>query len=372
MKPLRLALAFCALSALSCAPDGGDAPADLPTDDAVTLDTRSPAARAQYDADVAFAVAYRPRCTTRSGRPRVLITAFGRFLDNPSNATGLIVNALVPSVAYPYTERPPAGTVDPPAPQTSVGLATLNLRTVGPVDVCAMILPVHWDLAAILALKEIEAFAPELVLMNGIASPEQPLWIELGSVNRAMTLRDGSDVLTPVVAPGQRFAPIVPSASAADTTRGLLLSWDAVRAAARAAVTAHGPVREEGRRFDAIVQGAVFAGYPRGGNTYLCNNITYAVNYALAYPGRTLTLMQASVARRGATNRVPVRVTRDLRATPRVFVHWPSTLSGAHLDAAAAVMAAIVDAQLAATRTGARATAGANTRAEVAATGETF
>ena len=372
MNPLRLALGLCALSVLSCAPDAGDASADLPTDDAVTLDTSSAAARAQYDADVAFATAYRPRCTARSGRPRVLVTGFGRFLDNPSNATGLVVHALVPAVPYPFTERPPAGTVDPPAPQTSVGLATVDLPSVGAVDVCAMIVPVHWDLAAILALKEIEAFAPELVVMNGIANPAQPLWIELGSVNRAMTLRDGSDVLTPVVAPGQRFAPIVPSASAADTTRGLLLSWDAVRTAARSAVTAHGAVSEGGRRFDAVVQGAVFAGYPRGGNTYLCNNITYAVNFALAYPGRTLTLMQASVTRRGATNRVPVRVTRDLRATARVFVHWPSTLTGVHLDAAADVLAAVLDAQLAATRRGARATAGSNARAEVAATGDTF
>ncbi|MFO0607789.1 MAG: hypothetical protein U0324_31790 [Polyangiales bacterium] len=372
MTKLRAALGLCALSALSCAPDAGDAPDDLPTDDAVTVDTSSAAARAQYDADVAFAVGYRARCTARSGRPRVLVTGFGRFLDNPSNATGRIVSTLAPAVPYPLTQRPPAGRVDPPGPQTSVGVDTVALPASGPVDVCAMIVPVHWDLAAVLALKEIEAFAPEFVLMNGIAGESQPLWIELGSVNRAMTLRDGSDVLTPVVAPGQRFAPIVPSAASADAARGLVLSWDAVRGAARDAIAARADVSEGGVRFGSLVEGALLAGYPRGGNTYLCNNITYAVNYAMAWPGRTLTLLQASVARRGAVNRVPVRVTRDLRATPRVFVHWPSRLDGAHLRAAADVMAAIVDAQLVANREGPRATAGANARAEVAATGDTF
>jgi pyrrolidone-carboxylate peptidase len=357
----------------SCSADEGNALDDTPVEDAVTVDTSSPAARAQYDANVAFALGYRARCVPRAGRKRVLITGFGRFLDNPVNATGKIVSALVPEARYPQTTRPPKGTVDLPAPQTSVARGTITLPRAGEVDVCAMVLPVYWDLAAILTLKEVEAFGPDLVLMNGIAGPEQDLWIELGSVNRAMTLRDGSDLLEPVVAPDRAFAPIVPAASQADTLRGMLLSWSSVRDAARAEIARQSSVTEGGRPLGDILGGARLAGFPRDGNTYLCNNITYAVNYAMSYPGRTLTLLQASVPVRGATNRVTVKLTRDARAVPRVFMHWPSRLAGAHLGAAAGVMRAVLDAQLTASRTGAEApTRGTNDRAELAATGSTF
>ena len=55
------AVAIASLSLVSllaaCAPDDDLAAPDLPVDDAVTVDTSSPAARAQYDANVAFALA---------------------------------------------------------------------------------------------------------------------------------------------------------------------------------------------------------------------------------------------------------------------------------------------------------------------------
>lgn len=186
------------------------------------LDTRSARARAQYDANARFAVGYAARCAVRSARPRVIVTGFGRFLDNPTNATGQMVSALVPAAVYPVTESPAEGAPDLPAPQTSVAVGTVEVPGVGAVDVCAMVLPVFWDLAAILVLKEIERFQPSMVLMNGIASPRQDLRVELGSMNRAMTLPDGSDVLVPQPPAGQRFAPIVPSAPASATARGAL------------------------------------------------------------------------------------------------------------------------------------------------------
>jgi hypothetical protein len=372
MRLSQALVGIAVVCAASCSPDDGTVD-DTPVEDAVTVDTSSPAARAQYDANVAFALGYRARCVPRAGHKRVLITGFGRFLDNPVNATGKIVSALIPEARYPETQRPPVGTVDLPGPQTSVARGTITLPRAGEVDVCAMVLPVYWDLAAILTLKEVEAFGPDVVLMNGIAGPEQDLWIELGSVNRAMSLRDGSDLLEPIAPPDRAFAPIVPGASQADALRGMFLSWDAVRDAARAEITRRSQVQEGGRALGDILGGARLAGFPREGNTYLCNNITYAVNYAMSYPGRTLTLLQASVPRRGATNRVTVKLTRDARAVPRVFVHWPSRLAGAHLDAAADVMRAVLDAQLMAPRTGVGApTRGTNDRAEIAATGGTF
>jgi len=345
------------LSACSAAPIDPDLD-ERPADDAVVLDTRSAAARAQYDANARFAKGYTARCAPTGRRPRMLVTGFGRFLSNPTNATGQLVSALVPAAEYPVTARPAAGEVDLPAPQTRVAVGVVTLPDVGEVEVCAMILPVYWDLAAILVLKEIERFSPEAVLMNGIASPRQDLWVELGAVNRAMVLPDGSDVLVPRPPAGQTYAPLVPSATASERALPSLLSWDLVKSAARDAITAHGATLEDGARLDALLTGVSFGGFPRDTNTYLCNNLSYVVGYAMDHPGRTLTLMQASQSVQGAINRVQVRLTRDHRAVPRAFMHWPSTLRGAHLLAGAEVLRAALAAQLTASREGARPLAG--------------
>lgn len=336
------------------------------------VDTSSPAARAQYDANVAFALEYRALGVARPGRARVLVTGFGRFLDTATNATGKVVSALIPAARYPDTARPSRGEVDPPGPQTSVAQGTLTLPRAGEVDVCAMVLPVYWDLAALLVLREIEAFAPDVVLMNGIAGAEQDLWIELGAVNRAAAQRDGSDLLEPAAGDGA-LAPIVPDAGDDDTLRGMFLSWASVRDAARAELAARAGVTAGGRRLGDVLTGVRLAGFPRDGNTYLCNNLSYAVNYAMAHPGRALTLLSASDPVPGAVNAVTARLARDARAVPRAFMHWPSRLAGAHIDAAAGIVRAALDAQLMALQTGGEApTAGTNARAEIAATGRTW
>ena len=367
---MALCLGGCAVSAQH---EDGDGASDV-TDDAVTVDTSTRQARAQYDADVAFATKYVARCKASgvAGRPRVLVTGFGRFLENETNATGMMVSRLVPGGMYPVTHPPAPGAVDPPDAQTAVASGTITLPKSGAVDVCAIVLPVYWDVAAIVAIKEIDAFAPSFVLMNGIADTEQPLWLELGAVNRAMSLEDGSGALVPVPKAGAAFAPLVPSATASEQKIGLLLSWTAVESAARAAVTAHGSNFDDGRAFSSIVFGAELGGFPRDGNTYLCNDLSYVVDYAMGHPGKTLTLLQASRPQAATINKVTVKVGKDLRAVPRVFVHWPSTLAGTHLDAGADVMRAIVDAQLDALRRGDKPTVGTNARAEILPNGDTF
>ncbi len=349
-------------------------------EDAIRILTSTPEARAQYDANVNFALNYRARCgtglsaATTPRRPRVIVTGFGRFLSNPTNATGMMVAGLVPGMRYPMTTRPPAGTVDDPAPQTAVASATVMLDGVGAVDVCAMVLPVYWDLAAILVLKEVQAFGPDFVLMNGIAGQRQELWLELGSVNRALVLPDGSDTLVPAPQSGQRFASIVPSATASELAVGLRLSYTRVQRAALDAIAAKASVTQGGARFDSVLQGALRGGFPRDSNTYLCNNTTYVVNYAMGHPNATLTLMQAAPALAGRVNRVGVRLTRDARSVPRVFTHWPSALEGAHLDAARSVMRAIIAAQLLASREGGASApvVGDNSTAEISPSGDWF
>ena len=294
MRALASALSVALLASLSlvgCAADtnGEDSVGD--SEDSVKVDTSSPAARAQYDANLSFAKSYKPRCSAKtSGRPRVIVTGFGRFMDVENNSTGRMVSALS-GVKYPETTPPAAGKVDAPAPQLSVGTTSLTLPNAGKVDVCAMILPVYWDMAAVLIAKEVDAFGPSFVLMNGVAGDRQPTWIELGSVNRAAPLDDGSNQLKPAVGKNQSYAPIVSSATKADGARGLFLSWDHVHAAAADAIKKHAGDMENGERFDAFTPGVEFAGFPRESNTYLCNNVTYVTNYLMSYPGKNVTLM---------------------------------------------------------------------------------
>lgn len=337
-------------------------------DSEVKVDTRTKQARAQYDANVSFANGYVPRCQPgATGRPRVLLTGFGRFMDIEDNATGRIVSKLIPSAVYPETQPPPAGQVDPPGPQLSVGNGTLDLPGVGTVDVCAMILPVYWDLAAILISKELEAFDPSFVMMNGVAGAQQPIWVELGATNRASQLEDGSNQLRPAVGPNEQFAKIVDNTS--DLGRPNLLAWRKVEAAARTTIQAHANDMENGSRFGDLLPDVKLAGFPRSSNTYLCNNVTFVTGWLMSHPNTNVRLMRATPAKRGAINEIDVKLSKDFSQIPRVFVHWPSDLADRHHAAGAEVMKSIIAAQLGATT---ESTLGDNANADPSLTGGTF
>lgn len=371
-KLLFAVLGVASISVAACAGEPGE-PGEEPTTDSdneVKVDTRTPAARRQYDANVAFATGYVPRCRSNgSGRPRVMVTGFGRFMSINDNATGRIISKLVPGSVYPQTESPPAGAVDPPGPQLNVVQATLDLPQSGLVDVCAMILPVYWDLASILIAKEMEAFQPSFVMMNGVAGSRQPIWIELGATNRADALDDGSNQLRPAVNPNESFAKIV---DVGEDARPNLLSWSAVEAAARARVSEHADDLDDGTRFGDVLGGVKLAGFPRGSNTYLCNNVTYVTSYLMAHPRAGVRLLRASPRLRNQINEVRVVMKTDFSKTPRVFVHWPSELATKHHAAGADVMAAILDAQLLALSRGNLPTFGDNRLADPTLQGGRF
>jgi pyrrolidone-carboxylate peptidase len=346
-----LAIAGIGASTSACAVE--DATDDPIADDTheVKVDTSTPAARAQYDANVAFARAYTARCVVPDdGAPRVLVTGYGRFGGITTNATGKIVSALVPAARYPETSPAPPGEVDPPDAQVSVGVTTLELPDVGRVHVCGMVLPVSWDLAAILVSREVAAIEPNLVIMNGVARSRQPLWLELGAVNEASG--DDSSGLEPSMPRGQFRAKIIGNAATSEHSRGNLLAWDAVRAAVDAARDAQARDVEGPSVFGDVLQGgAVYARFPRA-NTYLCNNVTYVTGYLMDHPERTVRLLQASTPVRGKPNDVRVRLGVDMSRTARVFFHWPSGLAEHHHGAGAAVLRAAIGAQLAATARG--------------------
>jgi hypothetical protein len=370
-----LLLACVALALGACADDEA-AIGETTTDDSneVKVDTRSPEARRQYDANVAFASTYAARCQRGPAeRPRVLVSGFGRFMGIENNATGRIVSKLV-SVPYPETSSPPPGQVDDPAPQLSVATTTIDFPGVGEVDVCGMILPVYWDLAAILIAKEIDAFAPSFVMMNGVAGNRQPIWIELGATNRAAPLDDGSNQLRPAVGSGEPYARIIESASRSEDAQGNMLSWRAVETAARAAVANHANDVESDAetRFGDLLPDAKLAGFPRSSNTYLCNNVTYVTSWLMDHPNKEIRLLRANPAIRGRINDVRVKLTGDYRSVPRVFVHWPSELADVHHAAGADVMKAIIGAQLAAQKTGNAPTRGENALADQTLQGGDF
>ncbi len=340
-----------------------EAPDDASSEASVTVDTSTPAARRQYDANVAFATSYAPRCvrsTARTHRPRVLVTGFGRFMTVRNNATGRIVSALVPQAAYPDTTAPPWGELDEPGPQVSVGSATLDVPGVGDVDVCAMILPVHWDLAAILIAKEAQAFRPSFVLMNGVAGARQPIWIELGAINQASRSTDGSNQLRPAMEPGEAYAKLVEGAAESEDAQPNLLSWNAVTTGARATIERHRGESDGDALFEDILEGAELATFPRLSNTYLCNNVTYVTGWLMTHPRREVPLLRASHPVPGATNEVRVMLDVDLSKVPRVFVHWPSDLADKHHRAGADVLESIIAAQLRAMREGEAPTLGDN------------
>jgi pyrrolidone-carboxylate peptidase len=345
-------LLFASMLLLALAAGCGTAAPDGQEFD-VKVDTESELAWQQHLANIAFADDYQPRCVSPAGvpegvdsneprRPRVLITGFGRFLSNRNNATGRMVSHILEELEYPETEPPASGEIDPPAQQTSVALGVVSLPQSGEVDVCAMVLPVFWDLSAVLVLKELEAFQPDFVLMNGIAGYRQPIWLELGAVNKAKALDDGSGILSPV----ETGAALVPSASVEDYARPQLLSWQSVREAADRAIEEHGDDTRDGTPLSDVLHGARFAGYPRRSNTYLCNNVTYTVGYVMDHPGESIRLMEASHPREEGAAFLDIRMGKEHNATPRLFVHWPSDLKDDHVASGAAVMLAMVDAQL--------------------------
>jgi hypothetical protein len=223
-----------------------------------------------------------------------------------------------------------------------------------------------------LIAKEMEAFEPSFVMMNGVAGERQPLWVELGATNRAAPLDDGSSQLRPAVTGNQAFAKIVEAAPAAEDARPNLLSWRAVEAAAKATIEAHAEDMEQDTRFGDLVPGVKLAGFPRSSNTYLCNNVTYATGYLMSHPRAQVRLLRASPALPRKVNEVRVSMTKDLRQVPRVFVHWPSEMATKHHQVGAEIVKAILDAQVGALARGDRPTPGDNALADPTLQGGAF
>lgn len=223
-----------------------------------------------------------------------------------------------------------------------------------------MVLPVFWDLSATLVAREIDAFRPSLVLMNGIDGTRQKLVLELGAANQASSSTDGTEKMKPAAEQGSWSAPILASAPPSERKRANLLSWNAVRDAASAVVTAKADVHAGDRRFGEVMPGVAFGGFPRG--TFVCNSITWTTGYLMDHPGERIRLLEGSAP--DETSGVEVGLEGDHRGTPRVFMHWPAQLEGEHIAVAAEIAKTVIAAQLAALARGDLPTRGSNADAD--------
>ncbi len=68
----------------------------------------------------------------------------------------------------------------------------------------------------------------------------------------------------------------------------------------------------------------------------------------MGHPGKTARLLRANPPLPGKINEVRVTLASALSDVPHVFVHWPGDLADSHHAAGAAVMQAVLDAQVAA------------------------
>jgi hypothetical protein len=317
-------------------------------DRAVLLTTDAPRSRGQLEREVDFARASippsdRPSLSSSSSeRTRVLVTAFGRFEGHATNASASIACDLLGARAT-FAPAHEGDAPDDPVHHVQTIRGVVALPRAGEIDLHVMVLPVMWDLAPLLALFAAAHVRPHAIVMNGVGAAEQAIGIEAEASNRA-SLRDDAGRLRPRGDEG----PVRILADVDEHRRTLPFDAVAVRNAARIAWSRHASTMERGRRFDAVARDVeVMPG--RDENAYLCNQLAYLVDRALAFPTRTLRLLRTTDDRgvdRRIDRGIDVSLPPSLRDIPRAFVHWPSTLVGAHVSAGADLLRAMLDAML--------------------------
>lgn len=157
-----------------------------------------------------------------------------------------------------------------------------------------VVLPVRWGMAPELAIRAARDFQAEMVIMNGVAGPRQPLFVEQGATNHCVPREDADGAWPKVV----------------DRLEARPMTIDRRRAvrAARAAIAEHAHVMQGDVALGDVLLGARIA-RPRKSNGYVCNHVAFHVSRAHERCG---------------------------------FLHWPSELHGAHVIAARAILERIV------------------------------
>ena len=253
---------------------------------------------------------------------RVLVTGFGPFPPHETNASAAIVAALIGAPLRAMPPPDPTDVVDP-SPHLQRFVRSMTFAS-GEVEVHALVLPVAWDLAALLTLRHLAVIRPVVVVMNGIGHAQQPIGVERAATGLSSGRPDALGMRHEQELHGKGLL----VDEDVGGRRPLSLARESIVARARAAL------ERSSLRARSIELAAA-----RDDNAFICNQLAYLVDRA-SKRGRELLALRTDHAR-GVTASVEHPV-----LGPLGFVHWPSSLAGDDIFAAADVLRAIVDAAL--------------------------
>ncbi len=262
---------------------------------------------------------------------RVLVTGFEDLAAKP-NPSGIVVDTLGKATWWPSgLDRRLVGTRDstlgsstlvptltnPPQPGDSNARITSRVLEVDGTrfQLCLAVLPVAWDLAAAIAVTEMDTFRPAMVLLTG-RSETNDISVASSAVNKM--LENASDHV------GNRAeGRILPYVGGDDTVR---LVPDSLRDASSVTGVRSPACLVRELRCGGSPCATRLAIEPAG--TYICNNLAYAV--AFGAEGKRVCLASPAHPQRAHTdcsNAIFTLQLTDLSPEPVVrFVHVPKGL----------------------------------------------
>ncbi len=221
-------------------------------------------------------------CRAVGSGKRVIVTGFGLFSGVDFNISGLVVSSMADAKFWPTDDRN-LGSIQNPVVSSGVlkdtdhGVQIVNRSMVingESYEVCFLTLDVLWDLAASIIIYQSELFKPELVMMSGRGSTVDVMHLENGAVNRAMKLSGYDSSGTPDSDNSPEDDKIIEDIPLYELE---MMTWDNVRLQSK--------IQPIAKKIDIDV---IAEKYARSGNTYICNNVSYAVLNALQ--GKRFTL----------------------------------------------------------------------------------
>lgn len=227
-------------------------------------------------------------CSSAGSGRRILITGFGPF-NSKNNVSGAVVNLLQKDYLWPNQaawpenrpfEAPAFVPSDDPTPVGALAVQR-SLRFDGQdIELCLLTLSVEWDFAAAVILSEAERFQPDFILMTGYGADPTAVRLEAGALNRTSRL-SGFDSRGSSL--GELNEPIsawvIPPAL--NLPEELGMQWQ--------------PARIVGTHKERLAQFSESLGRGEGSqawrfvpmqnadpdNSYICNNVSYAILAAL-------------------------------------------------------------------------------------------
>jgi hypothetical protein len=262
-----------------------------------------------------------PGCHPAGSGKRILLTGFGPFQETAKNISGSVASALGDTTFWPQISTLDSISTPPPPIPTNIGKVPSGgiqatqrelLYNGVLITLCSLVLSVEWDLSAAAIIYESQQFKPDTVLMMGRGAHSFAVSLEAAAVNEASALPGYSNTGVSLKAQNTPIAQYVlpPSSGAPSEIR---LSWNTQNVAQKTTTALKqlnsvlGHVDESA--FQVIPQTS-----PSPNNTYICNNVSFAVQSAfsmfpVALAGEKITLL----------------LPEDLRKTALGFFHFPTS-----------------------------------------------